>query len=419
MDDGIVDIGGDRYFTGSQKPYNKGFKGRKDFISAFGDNPKTEDLLRKYMPYRITPSDVKVDSDDDRKKLLNILQIRFDNIMRNLKDATELQKRNFNYINLQKISENILEIIQKLGRSDIKAEPIENTKNVECVEAKKEIKKISGDKNLRFRLILQIAWYLLHPDEVPQEVRCKWAKLIEGLSSLQLRDVVAEIQGVSGAVSADALTVEPLNYFKKINLSNVAKSKTINEVFDTAVKSATTKDLATEQMKARLESLLKILEMKKYLDRKDDKTINNSIKKIGRSMINNPMNSGDSGNSGVSGVSSDSGIIKGGKSSKSGKGSSRGGGGNALDKPLRIAMKPLYDHFKHMYDPIYSFLEESIQDFKKNKTNKLSIPSLTTLLHICNNLKTQYGVYKITGINSSSVNFIKSMLTYTEGYMKE
>jgi hypothetical protein len=31
----VVDIGGDRYFMGPQKPIELGFKSRKDFINSF------------------------------------------------------------------------------------------------------------------------------------------------------------------------------------------------------------------------------------------------------------------------------------------------------------------------------------------------------------------------------------------------
>ena len=48
-----IDIGGDRYFMGTQKPIESGFKNRKHYLNAFGTEMETERLLRKYMYYSI------------------------------------------------------------------------------------------------------------------------------------------------------------------------------------------------------------------------------------------------------------------------------------------------------------------------------------------------------------------------------
>ena len=84
-----------------------------------------------------------------------------------------------------------------------------------------------------------------------------------------------------------------------------------------------------------------------------------------------------------------------------------GGASKTLDKPLGIAMKPFFEYFKDVYDPIYSLIDASLTT-KSNgpeKTQKIVIPLLTTLLYICNNLNPSetttsgantYGIYKIT-----------------------
>jgi len=92
--------------------------------------------------------------------------------------------------------------------------------------------------------------------------------------------------------------------------------------------------------------------------------------------------------------------------------------GGALVIPLGMAMKPLFDYFKVVYDPIYSFLEESIIEYKK--TNQIIIPQLTSLLHICNNIKPDtYGVYRITNIDKELLSFIKFMINITSQHINK
>jgi hypothetical protein len=47
----VIDLGGDKYFMGPQKPIELGFKSRKNYLDSFGSDRETEYLLRKYMFY--------------------------------------------------------------------------------------------------------------------------------------------------------------------------------------------------------------------------------------------------------------------------------------------------------------------------------------------------------------------------------
>jgi hypothetical protein len=156
-------------------------------------------------------------------------------------------------------------------------------------------------------------------------------------------------------------------------------------------------------MKARVKTLLDILTMKGYIsgDFKNDKErmkiidVPETADKIKKQMIANPMT---------------------------------GGATKALDKSLGVAMGPLFDYFKVMFEPIYSLLESGIAQYGRGATNikKVILPQLTTLLHICNNLNPKetteggfntYGVYRITNVDSEIVAFIKSLLGSTATYV--
>ena len=376
-----VDIGGDIYSFGSKNSVNLGFKSRNQFQNTFGTNSETERLLRKYMNYSIQSKNKLVfDSIQDKEDLINILKKRA-NVLKTSNGFTsstlknEIFKRSYLYIQA---------LITKLEGSDGKSIKVDSD---DCITVKKEIKDIKDD--VKFQMILEMAWYLLHPDKVPSEIGCDWAKLVKELERLRMGDIVQQIHDVEQTKSISS-SKNALNYFKKINLQTVVKKDKIENALDQAKKFATEiqDETASDSVKKRLKLLLEILEMKKYLAKdididRDDTISNDEMKTIERSMITNPM---------------------------------KGGAALTLNKPLGAAMNPLFDYFKVVYDPIYSFLEKSIKEYQK--TNQIIIPQLTTLLHICNNLKADtYGVYRITNVDKELLEFIKFMINVTNQYI--
>ena len=77
-------------------------------------------------------------------------------------------------------------------------------------------------------MILEISWYLLHPDNIPKEIQCDWAKLIKKLDTLRIGDLVIDTKQNEDNVYS------PSNYFKRINLDSVVKSKTLKTALDQA-----------------------------------------------------------------------------------------------------------------------------------------------------------------------------------------
>ena len=399
-----IDIGGDRYFMGTQKPIESGFKNRKHYLNAFGNERETERLLRKYMFYSLKDKkNIVFESQEDKTALLKILKDWVRKTKTNPLYNSPILKNTI----IRRSCLNVEQLIQQLENSDNKEFKIPDIDILPCTKAKKYIKEIPDDH--KFQMILEIAWYLLHPDGVPEKVRCDWAKLIKQLDTLRLGDIVAEIRKTDTSTEP---VKNAFNYFKKINIQAVAKSDSIVNALDQAKKFATEIEdkNATDEVKNRLKLILNILEMKKYLSNelavdsdgmKIIKTVAES-NSIQRSMITNPMRGGNS--------------MKGGdpmRGSNPMRGSGRGA--DALNKPVGTAMKPLFDYFKGVYDPIYTFLESSIQNYEKE--NKIIIPQLTTLLHICNNVNSLtgniYGVYRITNVDSELLQFINTMIQAT------
>ena len=379
-----IDIGGDRYFMGTQKPIESGFKNRKHYLNVFGNERETERLLRKYMFYSLKDKkNIVFESQEDKMALLKILKDWVRKTKTNPLYNSPILKNTI----IRRSCLNVEQLIQQLENSDNKEFKIPDIDILPCTKAKKYIKEIPDDH--KFQMILEMSWYLLHPDNVPSEIGCDWAKLVKELERLRMGDIVQQIHDVEQTKSISS-SKNALNYFKKINLQTVVKKDKIENALDQSKKFATEiqDETASDSVKKRLKLLLEILEMKKYLAKdididRDDTISNDEMKTIERSMITNPM---------------------------------KGGAALTLNKPLGAAMNPLFDYFKVVYDPIYSFLEKSIKEYQK--TNQIIIPQLTTLLHICNNLKADtYGVYRITNVDKELLEFIKFMINVTNQYI--
>lgn len=399
-----IDIGGDKYFMGSQKPIELGFKSRKNYIDSFTNDTNTEYLLRKYMYYSLQAKrKLKFDTPEDKENLIKILEKR----AQQLKTSGEFTSSTLKNTIIQRSFLNIQQLIQELKGSEYKGFELPKIPDIDilpCTQAKKYIKQISDDA--KFKLILEIAWYLLHPDKVPSQVECDWAKLIKQLDTLRIGDIVAEIRQTELNQEISSPT-NPFNYFKKIDLEQVVKAKTIRNALDRAKQFATEieGENASSKMKERLKIILDILEMKKYLandlrldnDRMKIIDTDADANKIKKNMIMNPMS---------------------------------GGASKTLDKPLGVAMKPFFEYFKNVYDPIYTLIDDSLtsQSNGSEKTQKVVIPLLTTLLYICNNLNPSetnnsgantYGVYKITNVDMTVIKFINDMLAATKTHIEE
>ena len=80
-------------------------------------------------------------------------------------------------------------------------------------------------------------------------------------------------------------------------------------------------------------------------------------------------------------------------------------------------MTPLFEHFRIMYDPIYSMLEKGV--------SSINITHPIILLHLCTQLQKtvskdgayQYGVYRISGVPKELLSFIKRQLNRTKAYL--
>jgi hypothetical protein len=385
----VIDVGGIKYYMLPGKPIQDVYKSLDEYLRTFGDNSDDQRILRQYMGFSLqSKKRLKFESPEDKQKLIDILKRRATQLQRSQEFSSSILKNTIfqrSYLNIQKIIGDIS------GTGAKSAEVVKSEEGDKCIKAKTAVKAIPEDR--LFFILLEIAWYLLHPDNIPKDIQCSWAELIQGLDTLRLREIVEQIK-----LHQSSADESPVNYFTKAGLGEIKKSKATNALV--MIKEFVDKmdgDNANKEMKNRLEILLNVLKMKKYID--DSSPINAGTgKALTNSLITNPM---------------------------------RGGAfTNKIDKPLGQAMLPFFDYFKAVFDPIYTFLETQLLA-KVSNTNgsikSVTIPQLVTMLHICNNIKPvndasmpdqlSYGMYRVTNIGGDILGFFKNMLNHTAGYI--
>jgi hypothetical protein len=233
------------------------------------------------------------------------------------------------------------------------------------VEAASRIEKIEGfTSEEQFQTILEMAWYIMHPDKMDYSIRDNWTAIVEQMSDrLRVGNLVDEIKK-DKPVDID-LPDDALNYFKRINMSNVVRTKSIENSLLEAKKEVleNKREKLIKGLQERLKNILMVLKVGQYInDEGISKVINNM-----NSNVYSPVYTDIS---------------------------------NSLVPRMAVAINPVFTYMRKVYDPIYSYLEGVIQN---SVTNSVVFPmnKLMKLLHICNSMdKKEYvGVVRIDGLS--------------------
>ena len=246
-----IDVGGDRYFLGTelQNSVELLMKKREEFITTFSKYPKDIDrieyLFKKYLPSRgneFKVEDFVFESDMDQQDLLAILE-------RRLIQLTE-QKRNSRLANtvfgisFDRIYNNIQSLIQQIKATNQKAEKT-------CDEDRAEIAKKQGELNKLYNQIIAFAAALsAQKSKDSSMIDCDWAAIMKDLPTLTIGEMIAKYEALKNKQDTKTSRVmtggsQPVNYFEPQHEDDEAY-KTIQE---------------------RIESLSIVLELKQYLDK--------------------------------------------------------------------------------------------------------------------------------------------------------
>ena len=400
----FIDVGGDRYYLGSDKPIDLAYGSRNQFLKTFtqptnNDQKKRriEYLLRKYMYYSNGTRTYAFDNNEDRTELIDILKKRSKQLIQSNEFSSSLLKN----ASFQRVLLNLQAILQELEGSSLKPTQPASNKNVEYIT--------SLSKETIAQLILELSWYLLHPDKVPRDTSREWATIIKKLDQLRVADFVDRIHTIEKNKNISPLG-SPLNYFQRINVGKTAQS---NNALEEAVQMATQIEDTTlqESLQDRLKMLVEILQAKKYLQNSlptntDGFVINAStIKKLKNQIGSNPLAEN--------------------APEPAPEPAQKGGTNTTIDRKWSIAMQPLFTYFKGTFDPVYGFIDETVREWNRTTKNRNIIPSVLLLLHLCQQIHPSessegglptYGVYRVDNIPSTLLSYVNHLLKQTDAY---
>ena len=264
-----IAIGSDMYdLKPNSKFVNLSHKDRNDFLQTFksyNNLDRVEELLRKYLFVGQKYESISFRPSTDKKELLTILKKRRDQLKESLSSSNTLK-----HISNQRYYLDIQNIIYAIENPDKESKRV-------------EIPPLTD--NEIFHIILEISWYLQHPDDVPDEIATQWSDLLKEFKTMRLIDIIDNIKELHKTNSTIQVKTNPLNYFEKIDLKKVinqknvssAKRKTIEMI--TAPPPPPPSSASESTLTTRITKLLEILRLKEYID---DSQVKNS------SFLNNP-----------------------------------------------------------------------------------------------------------------------------------
>jgi hypothetical protein len=374
-----VDIGGDIYFMGSQQSIKLFAKSRQDFDRAF-TKPRAAELICKYFQYgqkempNVTAADLM--------PLIDILQARY-NI---LKVAVPLNNSVLSMMSVLPYMKNLESILialkGKLAKPAIRTEI--QTAQREQQQLREDFK---SDEN-KLGTLLEFAYYMLHPEQVPTSIRSKWLEVVEELQRIRPERVVELIRdAVATGDEGTGERIEPFNYFQRIKLSNVATKPSIINSFEEAKKQIVENLQGKEQKRLtdRLKAVATILQIHGYLD--TDK-VDDLIKSANASAT-------------LEGISAE------------------------LITKIGYSLDPIFSYFEKVYDPTYKFLKQAIGNYVS--TGKvIPVSGLMRLVGFSNTINSlaktsldrYYGIIRLDNLDPSIIEFLQELNTSIDDKLK-
>ena len=422
----VIDIGGDLYDMRADQDVELSHKSRDTFFRTFnrltyGSLP-VEYLLRKYLPVGQKIDKIIFTVPSEYDNFMEILRRRAQQLSTSQQFSSQVVKN----ITIRRYHAHILEIMEELRRKKT---------------VKKKVPRLS--ENEIFHLILEIAWYLSHPAEIPATMEKEWKIVMETLKQQRLSDILKTIRQVEeqkGLPSEE----HPLQYFKKIDMDDAMGADTLAEAMGRVRNMATVVNATPirPDMSQRLRNLMNVLHLKQYVDETTPKNQQGipmlDPKKLSNSLLSNPMKGlrvptgAEETGTGAeeTGTEEKTGT---GAEEKTGTGAEeteteveqdkkrvrfKGGAVSTLAVPLGQAMLPVFRYLQMLFDPIYSMLEQAT----KSSVKRAVLPHLLQLLHLCNEFnnpvaRLEFGLYHIKNIPEILTTFLTEQLDETTQHL--
>jgi hypothetical protein len=366
-----VDIGGECFNvtgtmnsppanTNSTKTYDLFCKSASKFNEIFGKIlvPGDIRLIRTYLPYQ--QPQLQNIQEHEKAPLIRIIQARIDMIKASI-DHIKVNNTSIANMEFVRILNKLEKLLVDIGNATL------TTSKISLTDLKNKVKS-NFKKEKVYYILMELAWRLLHPDTITTK-QDQWSTLLDTVKDLDLGKIVESIHNSN-------------KYTMMIDMDRVEK-------FDEIGKAMSPPDESVE-LKKRLESILQLFVMRKYLKEPlvNDKTIDTVKSKLPYSMMGGgntkPVNTTPVSNS-----------IK------------------INNESMASMMKPFYTFFKQKYDPITSVLSSPLPD-------GLTLVSLSKLLFICQKITSQPpGIYRMTNMDAVMIEFLRTQLGSVQAYVND
>ena len=348
----------------SKTQFEKTFK---DIIVKFRNTVR---LFRIYLPYQ--KEQLIGITDKDKVDLKEIIEARITSLQESIKHSNQSIK-NMQFV---KYHDNLKNLIKDIDATTATT----STTSLSDLQG-----RIVGKfpKKRVYYVLMELAWYLLHPKEITTNSD-SWMKLLDAVETLNLGTFIKKIH-------------EKKPHDMRIDVDRVGEADKLDKGISPPDASA--------ELKKRLESILQLFVAQKYLN-EPLKTNDNGP------LVNENTIKELSGKLPVS-------MISGGGNNTSSKNNKNAMNVNSFkisSESVANMMKPFYDFFKEKYDPITSILSSALPD-------GLSLASLSKLLFICQKITSQspiqHGIYRITNIDPSIMEFLRTQLGSVQAYVND
>ena len=373
--------------TNKTKTYDLVCKSTDVFYKTFGtilkEIPDALRLIRSYLPYQQPQlQGIQV---REKKPLKDFITKR----MASLGESVQHSNNSINQMQFRKYHRNLQQLLDDIDVASA------TTPTTSVPDLQNRIKD-KFPKNRVYYVLMELAWYLLHPTEIKSNSD-SWMKLIDTVETLDLGALVKSIH------KTDQHTM-------RVDVDRVENATALGEALSPP-------DDAGE-LKKRLESILQLFVVRKYLraplqQNAKGPIVNDDTLGVLESSLPRPMKGGANSTNSMNVTPINNKSAANSTNSK-----------NAVSNSFQInsesvanMMKPFYDFFKEKYDPITSILS------KHPLPDGLSLASLSKLLFICQKIISQspiqHGIYRITNMDPAIIEFLRIQLGSVQAYVDD
>ena len=253
-------------------------------------------------------------------------------------------------------------------------------------------KDITSKHDIIFETILRMAYYLANPTHLietradKQDIVNKFEDVLQILQKGNINDIVSSIRATS--VRQDIQGMNAMNFFDRMSMKKVLTASDEPVVVQMA-KDQIGNDTLEEVMSQQILGILQLLHVQKYIDAQELEIVKDAIKDANTIAVSNKLDTILTGLSGELVPANTSELLK----------------------NLTQSFEPIYKFYKQTYDPVFSDLENKLNEDNDTFQFDDMVRVLNIGLQVYNTSKVsdKSGIYKIQGLSDGFIKYIDTI----------